>query len=281
MDLIVTEIRELGRNLRYACLKKPNLLQFPFFPPNRTMPCKTDIARRFTRALPAYGQHAAAQTAVAQRLLALVQSHLSEPPAHVLEIGCGSGIYTRLLQRHIPAKTWHINDLCESCRQHVQADRFLGGDIETLPLPQQYNLITSASAFQWLADPAALLVKLNACLKTGGLLAFNTYTPDNLHQIKALTGAGLHYPDQTYWQTALDQAGFRLLHIESERITLHFDSPQAVLHHLKNTGVTATGPYRWTKARLAAFCRQYRERYAAHNTVPLTYTPLYIVAHKT
>ena len=244
------------------------------------MPSKHKIARRFARALPVYEHHAAAQMRIAQKLAADVQS-LRRDYDCVLEIGCGSGVYTRLLQAALQAESWHINDLCPECADNVTADVFLAGDIETLPLTASYDLITSASAFQWLADPDALLRKLNACLKENGLLAFNTFDVDNLHQIKSLTGAGLHYPTAAYWAALLQQNGFELIRSEAETITLWFDDAREVLAHLKYTGVTATAQQHWTRARLHDFAQAYRERYQQNGRLPLSYTPLYFIARKT
>ena len=157
----------------------------------------------------------------------------------------------------------------------------MAGDIETLPLTASYDLITSASAFQWLADPDALLRKLNACLKENGLLAFNTFDVDNLHQIKSLTGAGLHYPTAAHWAALLQQNGFELISSEAETITLWFDDAREVLAHLKHTGVTATAQQHWTRARLHDFTQAYRERYQQNGRLPLSYTPLYFIARKT
>lgn len=242
------------------------------------MLCKTDIARRFTRALPSYERHAAAQTEIASRLLMLLQNFIPPDIDCALEIGCGSGNYTRMLKNNLSANTWHVNDLCEACSSYVAADRFLAGDIETLPLDTPYDLITSASTFQWITNPALLLRKLHACLKPGGILAFSTFTPDNLFQIRTLTQTGLIYPSLEVWQNLLQQSGFQTSHFAADTITLKFDSPQAVLQHLKHTGVTAIRKHIWTKTRLSDFYAQYRARYETDGKFPLTYTPLYIIA---
>ena len=248
--------------------------------PSAAMPPKQQIARRFTRALPVYEQHAAAQIRIAEKLASDIQA-LRRDYGCALEIGCGSGVYTRLLQTSLNVAHWHINDLCPECAANIKADRFLPGDIEAIELPSSYDLITSASTFQWLAEPDRLLQKLNACLKAGGILAFNTFDPDNLHQIKALTGAGLHYPDAAHWTALLRKNGFDLLASEAQTITLWFDDARQILSHLKHTGVTATAQQHWTRTRLQAFSEDYRRRYQQNGRLPLTYTPLYFIAEKT
>lgn len=245
------------------------------------MLCKANIAQRFTRSLSSYEHHATAQREIASRLLELLKDFAPHKIDCVLEIGCGSGVYTHMLQKHLSAKQWHINDLCEACSNYVAADFFLAGDIENVPLDASYDLVTSASTFQWIANPALLLRKLNACLKTGGILAFSTFTPNNLFQIRTLTQAGLVYPSIEAWQKLLHQNGFQTNHISDHAITLTFDNARAVLKHLQHTGVTATQKHIWTKNRLLDFETQYRNRYETNGKLPLTYTPLYIIAQRT
>ena len=68
---------------------------------------------------------------------------------------------------------------------------------------------------------------------------------------------------------------------DEETIRLAFASPVEVLHHLKATGVTATGNRLWTKGRLEQFRKQYIEQFSTPDgCVTLTYRPVYFVAIK-
>lgn len=60
-----------------------------------------------------------------------------------------------------------------------------------------------------------------------------------MHEIRQLTGHGLDYLSVEELQ-ALLSPGFDILHAEEEVISLPFPTPQAVLKHLKQTGVTGT-----------------------------------------
>ncbi len=243
------------------------------------MPDKQDIARRFARALPSYEQHATAQAHIAERLLAVVHT-FGRQYGQALEIGCGSGLYSRLLHQHLSVDCWHINDLCAECADRVPHGHFIAGDIEQLSLPQRYDLITSASAFQWLAEPETFSRKLHASLNPGGVLAFSSFTADNLPEIHALTGNSLAYPSPDNWQTWLGNNGLIPAYTASECLTLWFDSPEAVLAHLKYTGVTALAKQHWTKATLQDFSRRYRTQYEQNGRVPLSYHPFYLAATK-
>ena len=103
------------------------------------------------------------------------------------------------------------------------------------------------------------------------MLAFNTFTPDNLHEIKELTGEGLTYPTAGQLREWLSTY-FRIVHEEEGNIALTFRHPLEVLRHLKYTGVTANA---------SCVCRDYQERFpSADGGVTLTYRPLYILVVK-
>ncbi len=55
------------------------------------------IAQRFAQANLSYEQHALVQSTVAAELMHFMQQHVAQPHLQrVLEIGCGSGLFTRL-----------------------------------------------------------------------------------------------------------------------------------------------------------------------------------------
>lgn len=242
------------------------------------------IAERFAQARNTYNREAKVQGEVAAKMLRLLLPHCREEHGRqVVEIGCGTGVYSRmLLQQLHPHRLW-LNDLCpemEECVSDLPA-RFLAGDAEGLPLPCDTRLITSCSTLQWFVHPEAFFRHCYEALTSEGLLAFSTFGPDNLIEIKQLTGNGLTYPSLSEL-TEMLAPHFRLLHAEEERATLCFEHPTAVLKHLKETGVTGTEKRVWTRGRLQAFCDEYIRQYSRPDgRVALTYHPIYIIAQKT
>lgn len=251
---------------------------------------QTQISRRFTRALTTYDRHAGAQQQITQRLINMLRRHTDMRFGRVLEIGCGSGGFTRRLKAGCTVDEWWVNDLCEACHAVVgplldgSRWHFLPGDAETVGLPCEgtIDLVASASALQWMNDQRGFLKKLAKVLAPGGTLLFNTFTPENLHEIRTLTGRGLAYPETADIRRWTIGAGLRLIEEETETIRLTFDTPLEVLRHLKLTGVTATGsPTTWTRRTQAAFCDRYRQLFSdGQGKVTLTYSPLYMLAVK-
>lgn len=240
------------------------------------------VIQRFSSALPNYDKYAVAQYRIGEKLISLLRSTGRQHFPQVLEYGCGSGVFTRQLSQAFSIENWTLNDLCPECRDYIQVQpaTFYGGEAETMPHTQNYDLIASASAFQWFKDPEALVCQAATLLNPGGIFLFNTFSPDNLSEIKSLTDRGLHYPTASTIKGWLE-ASFSNIEMYEERIILTFDSPREVLLHLKHTGVTGTSSNgeTWTPRRLVAFERAYREQFSTPSgQVRLTYTPLYFIA---
>lgn len=240
----------------------------------------------FSRALDSYDQHADAQQQICRELTDVLSAYSGRHFRRVLEIGCGTGGFTRCLKERCAVGEWHLNDLCGRCHEKIARlfpggqPFFMAGDAETTVFPGRFDLIASASAFQWIKEPEPFLRKLAGMLHPKGILLFNTFAPGNLYEVKQLTGRGLDYPPVSEWGGWIEE-NYRLLHFREEAIVLTFDDPLHVLRHLKYTGVTATGDGRWTRGRQDEFCRNYRALFRTdNNRVTLTYRPLYVLAVK-
>ena len=202
----------------------------------------------------------------------------------VLEIGAGTGLLTDRLDRAIAWKRRIVNDLVEEYAQfhtHRTGTIFLPGDAETLKWGcQHFDLICSNAAFQWLADLPAFFKKLRKVLAPDGLLAFTSFGPDNLKELRALTGHGLHYYSIRQLTEKLVQCGFTVADSREEVLTWLFDDPLDILKKMRQTGVTASSDKSWwTPRRLAEFRRAYLEQFGTREQqVKLTWHPVYILA---
>lgn len=243
------------------------------------------IAERFTKAADTYTRQAQVQQQIASKMIGLLQEHLpASLPRRVVEFGCGTGIYSRLLLRSLQPERLLLNDLCSamahSCHdllgEHVA---FLPGDAEQVAFPPETELITSCSTLQWFDQPEAFFRRCNSYLSAHGYFAFSTFGQENLTEIRQLTGNGLVYRSRCELEAALSPL-YHIVHSEEEIIPLAFSAPMEVLHHLRQTGVTGTSAHRWTQGSLQQFCQQYTRQFGQGDTVPLTYHPIYIIAKK-
>lgn len=247
---------------------------------------KTLIAKRFSKAVGSYDREASVQYRIAGKMAALLDTYAEVAPnPSILEVGCGTGSYSRLLlDRFQPCRTV-LNDICpevRDCLKDILNDRitFLWGDAESYSFTGGQHLITSCSAIQWFSSPESFFDRCHRLLADNGYLAFSTFGKENMKEVSFVTGSSLPYRSKEELEQAL-KGKFELVYSEEEKIELSFDSPLKVLYHLKRTGVTAVGGEAWTKGRLTSFCRTYQENFNdGESNVSLTYHPIYIIVKK-
>jgi len=249
-------------------------------------PEKKQIIKHFARAVATYDSHAVIQGKVAKQLLKRVKVHGRQRVHSALEIGCCTGVLTeKLIAAHPQISILHINDIVSDFHEVIEEKinfsgkfYFVSGDIEAITLTDRYDLIISSSTFHWLHDFKKLSIKLARHIKPEGVLAFSTYGPDNLTELRTLTGRGLEYQSMEQIVSML-KSDFVVMEAAQSREYCYFPDPMAVLKHLRLTGVNALGGVGWTKKKLQLFVDDYNRQFRVSGKgVRLTYQPIYIIA---
>lgn len=151
---------------------------------------KKRVAKAFSSAAGQYDQLAEAQKHIAGRLLA--DASKKYPQArHVLDIGCGTGYWTRRLRDAYQAEQVFGLDLAPGMLAYAeqqgnnQAIDWLCADAEALPLENQsLDLVFSSLAIQWCNDYSQLFSGIYRCLKPGGQAFIATLLPGTLDELK-------------------------------------------------------------------------------------------------
>ena len=110
----------------------------------------------------------------------------------MIEFGCGTGVYSRMLLRTLRPEELLLNDLCPEmryCCEDLLKEKqvsFLSGDAETIPFPDKSTLITSCSALQWFESPENFFKRCNTLLHSQGYFAFSTFGKKNMKEIREL-----------------------------------------------------------------------------------------------
>lgn len=252
------------------------------------------VRRRFSSAVEQYDIAALPQKFFAQELVQRLRDNLGTPaPGNILEVGCGTGLFSEELINWLGEKEYQyfLNDFSESVKRPLREKvgprpYFLLGDAEEMAWQEHhYTLITSASAIQWWHHPLNFIHKAANALQGSGLLAYATYLPDNLYQLRQVTKDGLHYATHQEHQDQLIKNGFTDIQLHEQRKTLHFHSITEILRHLKHTGTNALNNLQsgtWTLKKLQELETSYRSLSHLSSTepLPLTYVALIVTARK-
>ena len=100
------------------------------------LPDKRQVAASFSRAAASYDSVAELQRDVGQHLLGRLPSSLD--PQRWMDLGCGTGYFTRALGARFGEETGFALDIAEGMLNHARpvggAEHFIAGDAERLPL---------------------------------------------------------------------------------------------------------------------------------------------------
>ncbi|MFY0310236.1 malonyl-ACP O-methyltransferase BioC [Leisingera sp. D0M16] len=258
------------------------------------MPPQLDQSRvrqSFRRGLESYHRNASVQAEIAAQLAEMLQAQGAPGQfGAALEFGCGTGHLTRQLLHRYRIGSLLLNDLVPEAAFALQAlegaeqpqVRFEAGPVESLPLPQELDLIASASTVQWIPDLPALTARLAARLKPGGWLALSGFGRGQFRELAALGSAAAapSYLDAGEWRAVLPES-LNLLAVTQAPVVLEFDNALALLKHLRQTGVNGHAQQSWSRRHLRDFEDAYRARFGRSGKLPLTYDPVLLVARRT
>lgn len=262
-------------------------------PPLRgALPDKRQVAASFSRAATSYDSVAELQRDVGQQLLGRLPS--SFMPQRWLDLGCGTGYFTRALGARFGETNGLALDIAEGMLNHARpqggALYFVAGDAERLPLQAaSCDLVFSSLAVQWCADFASVLSEAHRVLKPGGVFAFTSLCVGTLYelrdswrQVDGLVHVNRFRGFETYQHLCAD-SGLNIVSLENRPHVLHYSDVRSLTHELKALGAHNLNPGRpgglTGRARILALVEAY-EQFRQAQGLPATYQVVYAVLEK-
>ncbi len=254
---------------------------------------KKRIAQSFSRAAHTYDSVAKFQRNVGEKLLHAIECNHTHKI--VLDLGCGTGYFTRHLQEKFSQAKIMGLDIAEGMLSVAQEknpaiNTWLCGDAEKLPLANaSVDVIFSSLALQWCHNLPELFAELNRVLKPGGTLIFSTLGPDTLHELKSAWQRVDNYVHVNRFRSCEDikkcllENSFLLNHFEQQLSALEFEKLADLTRELKFLGAHNINRGRAAgltgRKKIAAFKTAY-ESFRRDNLLPATYDVFYIIAEK-
>ena len=217
------------------------------------------VKRAFSAATESYDSHAVLQREIADRLLAHLAFTKIEPK-RILDIGCGTGYFTRLLRNKFKRAEIVALDLSEAMVQSTRMSharrmpwhghhRHLCADAAALPLKsEQFDLVCSNLAMQWLPNPKSMLAEMRRVLAPGGLMLLSTFGRRTLSELRQSlaaiepqrAGHVLPFPDVTSLGDALMKLAIELPVTDTDLFTLTYPDTISLIRELKGLGASAS-----------------------------------------
>lgn len=256
------------------------------------LPDKRQVAASFSRAAASYDSVAELQRDVGTQLLERLPAGFV--PSRWLDLGCGTGYFTRALASRFSRSSGVALDIAEGMLNHARplggAEHFIAGDAERLPLQDaSLELIFSSLAVQWCADFEAVLGEAFRALKPGGIFAFASLCTGTLselreswQQVDGLVHVN-RFREFARYEQLCAASGMRIVALDNRPHVLHYPDVRSLTHELKALGAHNLNPGRpgglTGRARILGLIEAY-ERFRQSSGLPATYQVVYAVLEK-
>lgn len=164
---------------------------------------------------------------------AVVRALRADPPARILDVGCGTGRLTTRLEREFPESRVTGCDFSRGMLRQARARNgamaLAQGDAGQLPFaPGSFDALVSTEAFHWFPDPESALAGFRGVLAPRGrlLIAFVNPPLESLSRasrsVSRWLGEPLRWPTPSTLRRQVEGAGFA---VRSQRRIFRLPAP--------------------------------------------------------
>ncbi|MGD9943907.1 MAG: methyltransferase domain-containing protein [Burkholderiaceae bacterium] len=223
------------------------------------------VRRQFARRAPTAERADFLQREIEQRMLGRLDL-VKLNPATIVDVGCGRGLGLLALKQRYPAARLVGIDAAPAVAQRARqtlappSKGFLAklraaagakgpgsepalvaaADAHALPLPASVaGLVWSNLALHWFGDPLQAIAEWQRIIRPGGLLGFSFFGVDTFMELRRLGARLMPFHDMHDIGDALVHAGFADPVLDTERLTLEWRTPDALLEDLSALGGNA------------------------------------------
>tara|TARA_B100001123_G_C15211401_1_gene987412 strand:- start:137 stop:898 length:762 start_codon:yes stop_codon:yes gene_type:complete len=200
------------------------------------------IIESFSKYARSYDRYALLQKSMAERLASYLPQ---KPPQKILELGCGTGLFTRHLLT-MPIAQLTLNDISsvmiDTLKSRLiipQNTKFIVGNAEKVTLGKT-DLICANAVFQWFQDSQKALFQLKNSLNNNGTILFSTFGPETLTEFRQ--ASNLNNPISLYsaikWKNFIKKAGFKIDSFDVEKRKIFNPNTLNLLKNLQQIGAT-------------------------------------------
>jgi malonyl-CoA O-methyltransferase len=252
---------------------------------------KAEICNSFNNKASGYEKAAKIQNEIGMRMFDRLD-YLAIKPQYILDLGCGTGIFSALLKKKYPKAQVLGLDLAFSMLEQSQKKltlwrkwQLVNADMTKLPFASGiFDLIFANQVIHWSESLSPIFSELNRVMKVNGCLMFSTLGPDTFKEIRtAWKGDNFshtnHFTDLHDIGDILVKERFLDPVMDMELLTAQYSSVSLLARGLQDQGVRNINPNRnkglTSKSAWESFEKGYYNQKTKDGKYPLTYEVVY------
>lgn len=245
------------------------------------------IRRDFDRAASRYEQAAGVQRAAAQEVARLALPYLSAG-TRTLDIGSGTGFMAQLLGERTEVTQCDLSHAM--CLKSKNISKTVQADMHALPLRDGgFDLVVSSMTLQWSDDFPALWPELLRVARPGAHIVASLPVKPSLVTLRDAFGGG----EEAFRVDHFNESGIYINHIDKLNNTIirsniipytylynDFYSLINSVRHIGGSNKRRSSLPKLKRSTLAYIEKNYAERYAVKEQLPLEWHVLYLLVKK-
>ena len=253
---------------------------------------KIKILKSFDAKSSSYDQYSFVQKEVSERMIQRLK-FLKSKPLNILDIGCGTGYLSNLINQYLPNSNIVCMDfsyeMASQCKNKNIKLEPLVADAEYMPFKTStFDLVISSFTLHWCQQIDKIFSDIFRILKNDGNFMFTTVGPDTLKELRdayKLIDNYEHintFDDMHTYGDILLSSGFHDPVMDIERLIIEYKNFNEVLQSLRKTGAS-TVIYNENKFTTKKSLKDLENHYKKSNKnglFPVTYEMIYGVAWK-
>lgn len=251
---------------------------------------KDGISASFSKAASTYDNWSEPQKLIAEHLETKLPLHL--PEGNIIDLGCGTGLLTKMLSEAYPDRHIRGVDLAPGminiCKKKWNKNGRLSFEIADAenfdPGREPSCLIASSCTFQWFENQPEAIKRTFRLLSRGGYLAVAVPVKGTLAELQSSyketfgkVMMGLNYRDEKDYEELFKGHNAVIRHYEIKSFKVHYSSGLQVFKSFKGVGAVFNGHKGFSplsRKKLVKLISNYEE---THMELPVTYKVLFLV----
>lgn len=219
---------------------------------------KETIRLKFSRSAATYDEHAALQKEIAAQL---VEQLPREPPATILETGCGTGAYTRLMNKRYPSARITAIDFADTmldrAREKLAAApkvtfRCTDAEVFLRESAEKFELVTSNATMHWFDNLETSARLIHERLTGQGALICSIFGTETMREMqlglqeihgKKVVAPSSFFPGKEELRRIFSGL-FDEVEINEQRLVRHYPNLSGLLRNISKTGTAGWHPGR-------------------------------------